>query len=79
MPQSKIPPESPSLHAEVRAIAEANPGWHIWMSDTGSWWATTLYCPAYRDGCGTTIEGGTPEGLRREIAAIEHEWLVRAA
>jgi hypothetical protein len=58
--------------ADASAIEAGFPGWHIWKSDTGRWWAarkTTLPARKSSAGCAQYLESDSPEGLRNLIAA----------
>lgn len=65
----------PSLSAELAQVQEQT-GWHTFASDEGRCWAVTTHAPG-NSGC--TVDAGTPELLRHEIAKVEHEWLRAAA
>jgi hypothetical protein len=48
--------------------------WHVWMSDTGRWWAArkaTLTAAESSTGCAQYLESDSPEELRDQIAAEE--------
>jgi hypothetical protein len=64
------------LRAELRAVEDDYPGWHLYLSDTGSVWAATT--ENHHGGSGTTLEGVTPRGMRYEIAAQVRQWEVAA-
>jgi hypothetical protein len=53
-----------TLSQERKTIEQRWPGWHVWQSDAGKWYATRDYHDAC--GCGVTV---TPAGF----ALIEHE------
>ena len=63
---------APGLRAELRAVENANPGWHCWLSNTGVVHATTCRCPI--GGSGTTLEAPSPQRMSQVIAAQVHEW-----
>lgn len=65
------------LRTELRAVEDDYPGWHLYLSDTGSVWAATT--ENHAGGSGTTLEAPTPGGMRREIAAQVREWAQVAA
>jgi hypothetical protein len=57
----------------LAAVAAAYPGWHIWRSQAGRWWATRLgreaHWGGYNDGdFAMTIDADTLEELARELA-----------
>jgi hypothetical protein len=57
--------------AEIEAEFE---DWHVWMSDTGRWWAArkaTLTAAESSSGCAQYLESDSPGGLRDQIAAEE--------
>jgi len=48
--------------------------WHVWMSDTGRWWAArkaTLTALESSTGCAQYLESDSPRDLRDQIAAEE--------
>jgi hypothetical protein len=76
---TKIPaPPEPGLRAELRAIESGQPHhWHCWISSDGHLWATCLHNTC--GGSGTTVgSAGSPEGIARAIAEVEHEWQAAA-
>lgn len=68
-----------SLTAELRAVEQEYPGWHLFTSDTGRIWAVTTENHEGHSGSGTTLDAETPAGMRREIAAQVREWGCGAA
>lgn len=57
--------------AEIEAEFE---NWHVWMSDTGRWWAArkaTLTAAESSTGCAQYLESDSPGGLREQIVAEE--------
>lgn len=74
---ASAPPE-PGLRAELRAVEAANTRhhWHCWLSDSGCIWATSPHCEDA--GSGTTVSGGSPQAIAREIAEVEHLWELAA-
>ena len=56
------------------ALLEAEfPGWHIWHSNAGRWWATRTGSVPHRDDLGTgrvmTMDADDEAGLRVQLAA----------
>jgi hypothetical protein len=48
--------------------------WHVWMSDTGRWWAArkaTLTAAESSAGCAQYLGADSPRDLRNQIAAEE--------
>lgn len=48
--------------------------WHVWMSDTGRWWAArkaTLTAAESSAGCAQYLESDAPGDLRDQIADEE--------
>ncbi|HEX7160937.1 MAG TPA: hypothetical protein VF223_06835 [Trebonia sp.] len=49
------------------------PGWHIWRSNAGRWWATRTGSVVRRDDLGTnrvmTLDADDEHGLRDQLAA----------
>ena len=49
------------------------PGWHIWRSNTGRWWATRTGLVARRDDLGTgrvmTLDADNAQELRSQLTA----------
>jgi hypothetical protein len=48
--------------------------WHVWMSDTGRWWAArkaTLTAAESSAGCAQYLESDAPGDLRDQIVAEE--------
>ncbi|TVZ01680.1 hypothetical protein EAS64_29865 [Trebonia kvetii] len=59
---------------EQAAQLEADfPGWHIWHSNAGRWWATRTGLVVRRDDLGTgrvmTLDADDAGALREELAA----------
>jgi hypothetical protein len=54
---------------DLKAAIEADfPGWQVWRSDAGRWYATRsgdLTDAQLRAGCAMTVAADDPEGLRR--------------
>lgn len=48
------------------------PGWHIWRSNAGRWWATRTGSVPHRDDLGTgrvmTVDAEDEVGLREQLA-----------
>jgi hypothetical protein len=48
------------------------PGWHIWRSNAGRWWATRTGTVLHREDLGTTrvmtVDGDDPTALRDQLA-----------
>lgn len=64
----------PTLTEILRAIEAAHPGWHVWKSDGGMLWATTVtHSPYGQAGAGYTVDAGSPECLARKIAEADHQ------
>jgi hypothetical protein len=61
-----------SLHAELQAVEQEFPGWHLFASDTGQIWAVTT--ENHAGGSGTTLEAPSPALMRHEIAGQQHRW-----
>ena len=58
--------------AEIEAEFE---NWHVWMSDTGRWWAArkaTLTAAESSMGCAQYLESDSPGSLRDQIADEEN-------
>jgi len=49
------------------------PGWHIWRSNAGRWWATRTGLVRRRENLGTgrvmTVDADDERGLREQLAA----------
>lgn len=68
--------EAPSQESPARSIeAELEgtfPGWHVWRSDAGSWWATRrgrlLSDHEFEAGLVATATGGTWQELRTMLS-----------
>jgi hypothetical protein len=58
-------------------IERAYPGWHVWRSDEG-WWYATRARPRAR-GASATVDGAGPDELTDALAAEETEWLAGLA
>ena len=47
------------------------PGWHIWRSNAGRWWATRTGSVSHREGLGTgrvmTLDADDERGLRDQL------------
>jgi hypothetical protein len=66
-----------------RQIAELEaefPGWHVWRSNAGRWWATRTGSVLHREDLGTgrvmTIDGDRDTELREQLvmqASLDHE------
>jgi hypothetical protein len=77
--------DGPGLREELAAIDQDFPGWHAW-SDTAGWiWATHVHGAAEMAaaaqglrvpyaGSGVTLDAGSPELIRYEIATWQHQW-----
>ncbi|MQA98132.1 MAG: hypothetical protein GEV11_27285 [Streptosporangiales bacterium] len=62
----------PSRGDEGAAIEGDFPGWGVWRSDTGRWWAyrtqaDPLTIGQMRAGCRLIVQAETPAGLRTAI------------
>jgi hypothetical protein len=53
----------------ARQIERAYPGYHVWVSDEG-WWYATKISPRAR-GESATVDGADPAELTTELAAEE--------
>lgn len=58
----------------VRRIEGDFPGWRVWVSDTGRWWAfraaaRPLNIQQMRAGCRLIVQADTSEALQTAIAA----------
>jgi hypothetical protein len=58
---------TPAQAETARQIGRAYPGWRVWVSD-GGWWYATRARPWAR-GQSATVVGPTPEALAGELAA----------
>jgi len=56
-----------------RQIESAYPGWRVWCSDEG-WWYATRVLPRAR-GEAATVYGAGPEELTAALAQEESDWL----
>ena len=56
--------------AEVRQIERDFPGWHVWISSAGRWWATRRGSDARwgHDTPPMTVDADDANGLRAELA-----------
>lgn len=65
------PMDDDTRTAEIEAEFE---GWHVWLSDTGRWWAarkTSLTAAESSAGCVQYLQADSPEELREQIIAEE--------
>lgn len=68
--------DSRAVHPAVRdsrvlALEEEFPGWHVWQSELGRWWAVRTGAGAqWKDRTGTamTVDADEEEGMRAELA-----------
>lgn len=63
--------------AIMREIESEFPGWGVWHSGTGRWWAfrtaaNPLTIAQLRAGCQLIVQANTPEMLREEIRTENH-------
>ena len=84
-------PPGLGLHADLMAVEQDYPGWHVWLSDTGTVYATHVLSRIeqaalrVRSGGltaagGTTLSAATPDLMRHEIAChVERSLRVWAA
>jgi hypothetical protein len=56
----------------VRQIEVAYPGWRVWCSDAGWWYATRVEQGAR--GVAATVAGSGPDELTAELAREEQAW-----
>jgi hypothetical protein len=56
----------------ARQIEVAYPGWRVWRSDAGWWYATRVERSAR--GVAATVAGGGPDELVNELAREEQAW-----
>jgi hypothetical protein len=56
----------------VRQIEVAYPGWRVWQSDAGWWYATRVERAAR--GVAATVDGSGPEDLANALAREERDW-----
>lgn len=61
----------------ARQIEHAYPGWRVWCSDEG-WWYATRVRPVAR-GQSATLCGHDPQELTTALAEEERDWLRRGA
>ena len=60
--------------AEKRQIERAFPGWHVWLSSLGRWWAVRQGPDAgygRADHRPMTLDADDAEGLRGQLAEVE--------
>jgi len=56
----------------IAAIRQQFPGWNLWLSDTGRWWAfrkVELTAADVAAGCAPFLHADDPETLTRQISA----------
>lgn len=57
----------------ISVLESEFPGWHIWRSNAGRWWATRTGSVLARDELGTgrvmTVDADDESGLRGQLAA----------
>jgi len=75
-----IPETQPGLglHADLMAVEQACPGWHVWVSDAGTIYATHIRSRSemtiiegirgLHSGSGVTLDAPTPLMMRQAIA-----------
>jgi hypothetical protein len=61
---------------ELAAIERAYPGYHVWISDAGWWYATRKH--SWARGQSATVHGPGPGELTQALAA-EEAWTVGCA
>jgi hypothetical protein len=61
------------MSAVFRQIETAYPGWRVWRSDEG-WWYATRVMPRAR-GDAATVAGAGPHELTTALAQEERDWL----
>ena len=58
--------------ARIELIEAEFPGWHIWHSNAGRWWATRTGAILRRDDLGTgrvmTVDGDNEDDLREQLS-----------
>ena len=55
-----------------RTVEDDFPGWHVWGTASGRWWATRTGREAsYKDGIPMTVDADSETGLREVIAECE--------
>jgi hypothetical protein len=80
-----LPPSAASLEdaRTMRSIEEEFPGWGVWRSDRGRWWAfrtaaDPLTINQLRAGCRLLVQADSGSGLRSAvhaaIVAAERVW-----
>lgn len=68
---------------DVEVLRARHPGWHVWQSSGGSWWATRRSCRNLPPGASFTVgDVGSPDELASLIEAddaylVEYGHLVR--
>jgi hypothetical protein len=62
-----------SVREVARQIERAYPGYHVWTSDEGWWYATRVSSSAR--GQSHTVHGADPDELTAELAAEESPML----
>ena len=64
-------PVPPCRRQPGTAAAEAVPGWHVWRTRSGWWWATRTgkLADYQRDGIPMTVNAGSEHELLAELAA----------
>lgn len=55
-----------------RQIEVAYPGWRVWQSDEGQWYATRVKQAAR--GVAATVSGSGPDELADALAREEQDW-----
>jgi hypothetical protein len=57
----------------ITQLEAENPGWHIWRSNAGRWWATRTGSVLRREDLGTgrvmTLDSDDERGIRDQLAA----------
>jgi hypothetical protein len=66
------------LPTDLAQLSSGYPGWHIWRSQAGRWWATRLGKVAWDThhdpDFAMTIDADTPEGLAKQLARQNHQF-----
>lgn len=72
LPGIRTEPRSEQV-AEAAVIERDFPGWHVWISSLGRWWAVRQGRDARHgndDPRPMTVDADDPAGLREQLAAV---------